>query len=141
MSTSVTSTKLAESVQSCRVLLSQSLEVCQSLMDPGSWLAHTPSNLYLSCQVLQSLPGSLNLKPLWPGSVKCCSLLSNIPVLRPEFFSFSSAVMGHRLHRVCGYHPGVSVLLLRLQKMDIQEEKQEEGQRQGQKRHQHEGRH
>lgn len=52
-----------------------------------------------------------------------------------------SAVMGHRLYCICGYHPGVSVLLLHLQKMDIQEEKQEEGQRQGQKRHQYEGCH
>lgn len=49
--------------------------------------------------------------------------------------------MGHRLYCICGDHPGVGVLLLRLQKMDLQEEKQEEGQRQGQKRHQHEGRH
>ena len=49
--------------------------------------------------------------------------------------------MGHRLDCICGYHPGVSMLLLHLQKVDIQEEKQEEGQRQGQKRHQHEGRH
>ncbi len=48
--------------------------------------------------------------------------------------------MGHCLYRLCGYHPGVSVLLLHLQKMDIQEEKQKEGQRQGQKCHQHEGR-
>lgn len=51
-----------------------------------------------------------------------------------------SAVMGHRLHRLRGHHPGLSLLLLHLQKMDIQEEKQKEGQRQGQKRHQHEGR-
>lgn len=48
--------------------------------------------------------------------------------------------MGHRLYCLCGHHPGVSVLLLHLQKMDIQEEKQKEGQRQGQKCHQHEGR-
>jgi len=48
--------------------------------------------------------------------------------------------MGRRLHRLRGHHPGVGVLLLRLQKMDIQEEKQKEGQRQGQKRHQHDGR-
>lgn len=48
--------------------------------------------------------------------------------------------MGHRLHRLRGHHPGVGVLLLHLQKMDIQEEKQKEGQRQGQERHQHEGR-
>ena len=54
--------------------------------------------------------------------------------------SFPSAVMGHCLYRLCGYHPGVSMLLLHLQKMDIQEEKQKEGQRQGQKCHQHEGR-
>lgn len=49
--------------------------------------------------------------------------------------------MGHRLYCLCGHHPGVSVLLLHLQKMDIQEEKQKEGQRQGQKCHQYEGRH
>lgn len=49
--------------------------------------------------------------------------------------------MGHRVYCICGYHPGVGVLLLHLQKMDIQEEKQEEGQRQGQKRHQYEGCH
>lgn len=48
--------------------------------------------------------------------------------------------MGHRLHRLRGDHPGASVLLLRLQKMHIQEEKQKEGQRQGQKCHQHDGR-
>lgn len=53
----------------------------------------------------------------------------------------TSAVMGHRLHCVCGHHPGVSMLLLHLQKVDIQEEKQKEGQGQGQERHQHEGRH
>lgn len=61
-----------------------------------------------------------------------------------SFFSVCSfppsAKLGHRLYRLCGDHPGVSVLLLRLQKMDIQEEKQKEGQRQGQKCHQHEGR-
>lgn len=62
-------------------------------------------------------------------------------MLRPESSSSFSAVLGHRLHRLRGHHPGVSVLLLRLQKMDFQEEKQEEGQRQGQKRHQHERRH
>lgn len=48
--------------------------------------------------------------------------------------------MGHRLHCLRGDHPGVSMLLLHLQKVDFQEEKQKEGQRQGQKRHQHEGR-
>ena len=53
--------------------------------------------------------------------------------------SFPSAVMGHCLYRLCGYHPGVSMLLLHLQKMDIQEEKQKEGQRQGQECHQHDG--
>lgn len=48
--------------------------------------------------------------------------------------------MGHRLHRLRGHHPGARLLLLRLQKVDIQEEEQKEGQRQGQERHQHEGR-
>lgn len=55
--------------------------------------------------------------------------------------SLPSAFMGHRLHCLCGDHPGVSMLLLHLQKMDIKEEKQKEGQRQGQKCHQHEGCH
>ncbi len=54
--------------------------------------------------------------------------------------SLPSAIMGHCLHCLRGYHPGVSMLLLHLQKMDIQEEKQKEGQRQGQKCYQHEGR-
>lgn len=49
--------------------------------------------------------------------------------------------MGHRLDCLCGHHSGVSLLLLRLQKVDFQKEKQKEGQRQGQKCHQHEGRH
>lgn len=48
--------------------------------------------------------------------------------------------MGHCLYCLCGHYPGVSMLLLHLQKMDIQEEKQKEGQRQGQKCYQHEGR-
>ncbi|KAA8580314.1 hypothetical protein FQN60_005849 [Etheostoma spectabile] len=48
--------------------------------------------------------------------------------------------MGHCLYCLCGYHSGVSMLLLHLQKMDIQEEKQKEGQRQGQECHQHDGR-
>lgn len=51
-----------------------------------------------------------------------------------------SAIVGHRLHRLCGHHPGLSMLLLHLQKMDIQEEKQKEGQRQGQECHQYERR-
>lgn len=55
--------------------------------------------------------------------------------------SLPSAFMGYRLHCLCGDHPGVSMLLLHLQKMDIKEEKQKEGQRQGQKCHQHEGCH
>lgn len=48
--------------------------------------------------------------------------------------------MGHRLHRLCGHHTGACLLLLRLQKVDIQEEEQKEGQGQGKERHQHEGR-
>lgn len=48
--------------------------------------------------------------------------------------------MGHCGHcvRCCG--PRRVLLLLHLQKVDIQEEEQEKGQGQGQERHQHEGR-
>lgn len=53
--------------------------------------------------------------------------------------SFHSAIMGHCLYCLRGDHSGVSMLLLHLQKMDIQEEKQKEGQRQGQECHQHDG--
>ena len=53
----------------------------------------------------------------------------------------SSAIMGHSFHRLCGGHPGPHLLLLCLQKVDIQEEEQKEGQRQGQERHQHDGCH
>lgn len=48
--------------------------------------------------------------------------------------------MGHRGHRLCGSGSCHVLLLLHLQKVDIQEEEQEKGQGQGQERHQHEGR-
>lgn len=57
-----------------------------------------------------------------------------------SFLLSTSAIMGHCLHCLRGYHSGVSMLLLHLQKMDIQEEKQKEGQRQGQECNQHDGR-
>lgn len=49
--------------------------------------------------------------------------------------------MGHRSDRVCGRGARALLLLLRLQKVDLQEEEGQEGQRQGQKRHRHERRH
>lgn len=48
--------------------------------------------------------------------------------------------MGHRRHCVCCYCTSCFLLLLHLQKVDIQEEEQEKGQRQGQECHQHDGR-
>lgn len=48
--------------------------------------------------------------------------------------------MGHRGHCLRGRGPRRVLLLLHLQKVDIQEEEQEKGQGQGQERHQHEGR-
>lgn len=48
--------------------------------------------------------------------------------------------MGHRGHRICGRGTCRVLLLLHLQKVDIQEEEQEKGQGQGQERHQHERR-
>ncbi|KAL0195896.1 hypothetical protein M9458_009468, partial [Cirrhinus mrigala] len=50
------------------------------------------------------------------------------------------AIMGHRRHCVCCCRTSRFLLLLHLQKVDIQEEEQEKGQRQGQECHQHEGR-
>lgn len=154
MSTAATSTKLAKVVQSCRVPLVQSLEACQFLMDPGTGWGASPL-----CQFCQQTRFPTFISPVrWSNhyleawiSRRFVLVQWNVALFaptfdfsqtwRPKFFSFFSAVMGHRLHCICGCHPGVSMLLLRLQKMDIQEEKQEEGQRQGQKRHQHEGRH
>lgn len=56
-------------------------------------------------------------------------------------FCLHSAIMGHRRHRICCCCTSCFLLLLHLQKVDIQEEEQEKGQRQGQECHQHEGRH
>lgn len=42
MPTSVTSSKLAEAVQSCLVLLVRSLEVCRFLIDPGTGCGLSP---------------------------------------------------------------------------------------------------
>lgn len=99
------------------------------------------SCFYLTCNLVQSL--------LFRSLVQ--SVHWNVFHLPPRFTPTSehlfvvcpshSAIVGHRLNCLCGHHPGVSLLLLCLQKMDIQEEKQKEGERQGQKCHQHEGRH
>lgn len=48
--------------------------------------------------------------------------------------------MGHRRHCVRRYCTSSFLLLLHLQKVDLQEEEQEKGKRQRQERHQHEGR-
>lgn len=144
MPTSVTSTKLAEAARSCLVLLVQSLGVCHFMMDPGTDEACFRSARCAGTDIFQLL-SQLSIKSLDMklGFKSCVGLVLFPPrlLMQNSLYSVCSAIMGHCLHCLCGYHPGVSVLLLHLQKMDIQEEKQEEGQRQGQERHQHEGCH